>query len=288
VGRRRRRKLANARMKSVMHIAVAAAQAGASVLKQGLEQDLEFHAKDGSRTSLVTSVDLQSQQEIVRVIQGAFPDHAIIGEEGNVGESRAESVWFVDPLDGTTNYMHKFPSYCVSIAHCDARGVGHAVVYDPFRNDLFIAERGLGAKHNGRPISVSGTSLLRDSLLSTQVQSDESTTLDRFAFRARRFVGAARALRIIGAPALALAYVARGWLDAYCETNMSPWDTLAGTLLVQEAGGCVTTFSGQTRPIGKHTSILASNAKLHDELLGILAVEEQEQSREAHTAETLQ
>jgi myo-inositol-1(or 4)-monophosphatase len=275
-------------MKSLMHIAVAAAQAGASVLKQGLEQAFEFHAKDGSRTSLVTSVDLQSQQEIVRVIQGAFPDHAIVGEEGNVGESCAESVWFVDPLDGTTNYMHKFPSYCVSIAHCDALGVAHAVVYDPFREDLFMAERSLGAKHNGRAISVSGTSLLRDSLLSTQVQSDEAATLDRFAQRARRFVGAARALRIIGAPALALAYVARGWLDAYCETNMSPWDTLAGTLLVQEAGGCITTFSGQARPIGKHTSIVASNAKLHDDLLSILAIEEQERRQESQKARILQ
>jgi myo-inositol-1(or 4)-monophosphatase len=275
-------------MKSVMHIAIAAAQAGASVLKQGLDHDLEFHGKDGSRTSLVTSVDLQSQQEIVRVIHGAFPDHAIVGEEGNAGASGAESVWFVDPLDGTTNYMHKFPSYCVSIAHCDAHGVTHGVVFDPFRNDLFTAERGLGAEHNGRPVSVSGTRLLRDSLLSTQVQSDDPRTLDRFAHRARRFVGAARALRIIGAPALALAYVARGWLDAYCETNMSPWDTLAGTLLVQEAGGCVTTFSGQARPIRSHTSILASNGKVHDDLLKILTIEEQERSQEAHTAEALQ
>jgi myo-inositol-1(or 4)-monophosphatase len=275
-------------MTTTLQIAIAAAEAAGEVLRRGSRQELAFHAKDGSRTSLVTSVDLHSQEEIVRVIQKERPGDGIIGEEGTVGDPEAESVWFVDPLDGTTNYMQGLPFYCVSIAHCDARGIAHGVVYDPFHDDLFIAERGLGAKQNGSPLRTSGTALLRDSVLSTQVQSDETATLDQFARRARRFVGAARALRVIGAPALALAYVARGWLDAYCETNMSPWDTLAGTLLVQEAGGRVTTFKGNARPVRPHSSIIASNGTLHNELLKILAVEEHEGRQQPHAVETFQ
>ena len=153
------------------------------------------------------------------------------------------------------------------------QGLAHGVVYDPFHDNLFVAARGGGATHNGHPIAVSSTLELPTSLLSTQVQSDDPIMLDRYASRSRRFVAAARAVRALGAPALALAYVACGWLDAFCEPDMSPWDTLAGTLLIQEAGGRVTTFTGTTRPLAERTDILGSNGLLHAKMLSLLEPE---------------
>ena len=256
-----------------MDVAVEAARAAGSVLKEGRHRKLEIYEKAASRTSIVTWADLRSQEAIARVIRTAYPDDAVIGEEGTVGDTRANSVWFVDPLDGTTNYSHGLPFYCVSIAHCDVQGLAHGVVYDPFHDNLFVAARGGGATHNGHPIAVSSTLELPTSLLSTQVQSDDPIMLDRYASRSRRFVAAARAVRALGAPALALAYVACGWLDAFCEPDMSPWDTLAGTLLIQEAGGRVTTFTGTTRPLAERTDILGSNGLLHAKMLSLLEPE---------------
>jgi len=253
-----------------LKVAIAAAKAGGEVLKRGRTRELEIKEKDESRTSIVTSVDLQSQQEIVNVIRKAFPGHAIVGEEGTTGDSQAECIWFVDPLDGTTNYSHGLPFYCVSVALCDQHGICAGVIYDPYREDLFLASRGGGAKLNGRGVVVSSTRSLRTSILATQVQSDNPIMLDRYASRSRRFVASARAHRAIGSPALSLAYVAAGWLDAYCEPDMSPWDTLAGTLLVREAGGRVTTFVGEELPVRKPASILASNGLLHADLLQLL------------------
>lgn len=260
-------------MTQLLEIAIEAAKAGGAVLRRGLDRDLETHEKDASRTSIVTWADIRSQEEIVRVIRGAYPDHTVVGEEGTVGQGGGDSVWFVDPLDGTTNNSHGYPFYCVSIAQCDPRGIAHGVVYDPYHEDLFVAVRGGGATHNGRRIAVSSIRDLRASLIATEVQSDVPAMLDRYAERSRRLVEVARAVRAPGAPALALAYVARGWLDAFCEPDLSPWDTLAGALLVQEAGGHVTTFDGSPRSVDRHATILASNGLLHQELLKLLEPE---------------
>lgn len=260
-------------MSQTLDVAIEAARAAGAVLQEGRQRKLEICEKDASRTSIVTEADLRSQEAIVRVIRGVYPEDAVIGEEGTEGDKGADSVWFVDPLDGTTNYSHGLPFYCVSIAHCDAQGVAHGVIYDPFHENLFVAARGGGATHNGYPVAVSSTLELRTSLLSTQVQSDDPIMLDRYASRSRRFVAAARAVRALGAPALALAYVACGWLDAFCEPDMNPWDTLAGTLLIQEAGGRVTTFTGTTRPLAERTDILGSNGLLHMKVLSLLEPE---------------
>jgi myo-inositol-1(or 4)-monophosphatase len=253
-----------------LEVAIAAARAGGDVLRAGLDQRELDVVEKGSRTSLVTSVDLGSQEAIVGVIREAFPGHAVVGEEGTIGDPDAGSVWVVDPLDGTTNYAHGFPFYCVSVALRTRETVSLGVVLDPARDDLFVARRGQGATHNGTTMQVSGVAELRRSLLSTQVQSDDPAQLDRYAQHARLIVGAARAHRALGAPALALAYVARGWLDCFCEPRMSPWDTLAGSLLVEEAGGRVTTFAGEPRPLEPSSDVLASNGLLHDDLIRLL------------------
>jgi myo-inositol-1(or 4)-monophosphatase len=149
-------------------------------------------------------------------------------------------------------------------------GVGIGVVHDPLRDDLFVAVRGEGATRNGGRLVVSEQRSLRTGVLSTQVQSDDPVVLDRYAARLRSFLSVARAVRSLGAPALALAYVSCGWLDAFCEDDMNPWDTLAGTLLIEEAGGRATTFDGAPRPLDHRADILASNGHLHEQLIGIL------------------
>jgi myo-inositol-1(or 4)-monophosphatase len=252
-------------------VAIEAARAAGAVLLNGRKRALNVQEKDSSRTSIVTEADINSQREIVRIIRRACPDDLIVGEEGSDGDGNATARWYVDPLDGTTNYAHDLPFYCTSIAYCDARGVGVGVVFDPSRNDMFVAVRGQGATHNGEAIGVSRRRELRTSVLATQVQSDDERVLDGYTARLRAFLDVARAVRSLGAPALALAYVACGRLDAFCENDMIPWDTLAGTLLIEEAGGRVSTFSGELRPVGTRTDILASNGHLHDELVELLS-----------------
>lgn len=256
---------------SAQEVAMDAARAAAAILQQGLERDISISEKEESRSSIVTWADLRAQEEIVRVVSAAFPDHAIVGEEGLAGEEGGDFVWYVDPLDGTTNYSHHLPLYCVSLALCDSEGVALGLVLDPWRDDLFLATRGEAATHNGRKMSVATTRELRGSLLSTQVQSDDPAFWERYLERARAFLSVGRAVRSLGSPALAMAYVARGWLDCFCEEAMSPWDTLAGTLLVECAGGRVTDFEGSDRPADRHCDVLASNGGLHDELVALLA-----------------
>jgi myo-inositol-1(or 4)-monophosphatase len=250
-----------------VEVAVEAAKIAGAAIQSSNGADLNILEKDSSRTSIVTAADLRSQREIIRTIRQAFPHDLIVGEEGSDGNNMSPSRWYVDPLDGTSNYAHGLPFYCVSIVYCDADGIAAGVIYDPVRNEMFTAVRDGGATLNGRPITVSANAQLRSSLVSTQVQSDDAKVLDRHTRRLRTFLGVARAVRSLGAPALALAYVACGRLDAFFEDDMSPWDTLAGALMVEEAGGLVTTFAGQQRPIDERDDILATNGRLHDDML---------------------
>lgn len=257
-----------------LDVAIEAAKSAGAVIRTDHGADLNIREKDSSRTSIVTAADLRSQQEVIRTIRRAFPHDLIVGEEGSDGKSTSPSRWYVDPLDGTTNYAHGLPFYCVSIAYCDEDGVATGVIYEPVRNEMFTAMRYGGAMLNGSPITVSVNTQLRSSVVSTQVQSDDATILDRYTSRLRAFLGVARAVRSLGAPALALAYVACGRLDAFFEADMSPWDTLAGTLLVEEAGGLATTFNGLRRSPDQKADILATNGRLHDQITARLASHE--------------
>lgn len=253
-----------------LEVAIEAAKIAGAAIRSSNGVDLNIREKDSSRSSIVTAADLRSQQEVIHVIRRAFPYDLIVGEEGIDGKGPSPSRWYVDPLDGTTNFAHRLPFYCVSIAYCDADGVATGVVYDPARHEMFTAVRNGGARLNDCPIAVSANRQLRSSLVATQVQSDDEKALDRYTYRLRKLLGMARAVRTLGAPALALAYVACGRLDAFFEADMSPWDTAAGTLLVEEASGRVTTFGAAARPIDQKADILASNALLHDDILAVL------------------
>ena len=219
--------------------------------------------------NLVTDVDLASERLIREAISTYYPRHEVLGEEGGLSESGSEYRWVVDPLDGTTNYAHGYPIFCVSIA-LECKGeIVLGVVYDPMRDELFSAERGGGAALNNRPILISKTAELMQGLLSTgfpyDIKTSKLTNLDHWA----NFAMNAQALRRDGAAALDLCYVACGRFDGFWELNLSPWDTAAGALIVTEAGGRVTNFSGG--PFSNYKpEVVASNGLIHDRMLEVL------------------
>ena len=221
--------------------------------------------------NLVTDVDLASERLIREAISTYYPRHEILGEEGGLSESDSEYRWVVDPLDGTTNYAHGYPIFCVSIA-LECKGeIVLGVVYDPMRDELFTAEQGGGAALNNRPIRVSKTAELIQGLLSTgfpyDIKTSKLTNLDHWA----NFAMNAQALRRDGAAALDLCYVACGRFDGFWELNLSPWDTAAGALIVTEAGGRVTNFSGG--PFSNYKpEVVASNGLIHDRMLEVLKI----------------
>ena len=219
--------------------------------------------------NIVTDVDLASERLIREAISTYYPRHEVLGEEGGLAESGSEYRWIVDPLDGTTNYAHGYPIFCVSIA-LECKGeIVLGVVYDPMRDELFTAERGGGAALNNRPIHVSKTAELMQGLLSTgfpyDIKTSKLTNLDHWA----NFAMNAQALRRDGAAALDLCYVACGRFDGFWELNLSPWDTAAGALIVTEGGGRVTNFSGG--PFSNYNpEVVASNGLIHDRMLEVL------------------
>ncbi|MCI0491043.1 MAG: inositol monophosphatase [Blastocatellia bacterium] len=223
--------------------------------------------------NLVTDVDLASERLIRDLIADHYPRHEVLAEEGGLGEMRSEYRWIIDPLDGTTNYAHGYPVFCVSIA-LEYRGETLlGVVYDPCRDELFTAERGAGAALNHKPIRVSETSDLMQSLLSTgfpyDIKTARLTNLDHWS----NFAMNAQALRRDGAAALDMCYVACGRFDGFWELNLSAWDMAAGALIVREAGGRVSDFSGNEFSHYK-PEVIASNGLIHAPMIEVLAMSE--------------
>jgi myo-inositol-1(or 4)-monophosphatase len=221
---------------------------------------------------LVTEADIASERLIVERIRSYHPRHAILTEESGdvvaLGDVDSEYKWIIDPLDGTTNYAHGYPVFCVSIALEHEGRVVVGVVYDPTRDELFAAERGGGATLNGRSLRVSETSELNDALLCTGFPYDVRDRGD-FARHFRNFIMRAQSVRRDGAAALDLAYVAAGRFDAFYEEGLRPWDVAAGVLLVEEAGGRVTHYDGS--PFRVYTPpIAASNGLIHEAMLDVL------------------
>jgi myo-inositol-1(or 4)-monophosphatase len=224
---------------------------------------------------LVTVADRTSEKLIRERLAVAFPEHGIYGEEGTRDRMEGEFRWYVDPLDGTTNFAHGFPQFCVSLG-LEQRAAGlapgeggtlaAAVIYDPMRDELFVAERGRGALLNGKPMRVSRTPALYEALVATGFPSRKRHASPNIHFY-QEFTLRSHGVRRAGSAALDLAYVAAGRLDAFWEFNLNPWDTAAGILLVEEAGGKVTDFSGGHFKLDSR-EILASNGLIHAELLG--------------------
>jgi myo-inositol-1(or 4)-monophosphatase len=214
---------------------------------------------------LVTEADRASEKLIVQRIRESFPSHDIVGEEGTRKDSGSDFRWYVDPLDGTTNFAHGYPVFCVSLGIQSKAGLVAGVLYDPTRDELFAAEKGKGAMLNGRPIQVSKTKKLSESLLATGFPSHKRHKNPNIHFY-HQLTLRSHGLRRAGSAALDLANVASGRYDGFWEFNLNPWDTSAGVLLVLEAGGTVTRFDGSPWRIDS-SETLASNTLLHDELM---------------------
>jgi myo-inositol-1(or 4)-monophosphatase len=214
---------------------------------------------------LVTVADRSAEEFIVGRIRKQWPGHDLIGEEGSRTETGSDFRWYVDPLDGTTNFAHGYPVFCVSIALEQRNERIAGVIFDPSRNEMFAAEKGGGGRLNGRPIHVSQTRRLAESLVATGFPSHKRHKNPNIHFY-HQITLRSHGVRRAGSAALDLCYVACGRYDAYWEFNLNPWDTAAGVLLVEEAGGTVTNFSGGAFAIDSR-EVLASNVLLHDELL---------------------
>jgi myo-inositol-1(or 4)-monophosphatase len=251
----------------LLAVATAAARAAGIAIVEGRRGPVDV-AHKSERTSLVTAVDIAAQEEAVRVIMGHYPHHAIVGEEGRSGVEGAELTWLVDPLDGTSNYAHGVPFACTSVAVCDAAGVVAGAILEPFRDELFTASRGGGAWLAGEQLHVSTTATLGQALVCTGVQCDDPHATDAFGQRIVALVGRCRAVRCLGSPALCLAYIAAGRVDAFLEADSTyAWDVGAGALLITEAGGRIDDIDGGPLNLGPGlANVLASNGLIHDAL----------------------
>jgi myo-inositol-1(or 4)-monophosphatase len=256
-------------MQPLLNIAVRAARRAGEVIVRSLNrlESLTITAK--GRNDYVTEIDRAAEAEIIATIRRHHPQHAFLAEEsGALGED--ETLWIVDPLDGTTNFLHGYPVFAVSIA-CQIRGrLEHAVVYDPLRQELFTASRGAGAHLDNHRMRVSKTRALDGALVATGFPYRANIRyLDAYLAMLRTVTEQAAGVRRAGAAALDLAYVAAGRVDAFWELGLSAWDTAAGTLLIQEAGGRTGTLAGAAYAQRGH--IVAGNPKVYAALIEALA-----------------
>jgi myo-inositol-1(or 4)-monophosphatase len=231
-------------MHPMLNIAVRAARKAGSIINRASLDLGGLEVRSKRQNDFVTRVDTAAEEAIIDVVRKAYPDHAILAEESGAAEGQAEYQWIIDPLDGTTNFIHGFPQYGVSIGIRHRGVLAHGVVYDPNRNELFTASKGGGAFLNDRRMRVSKCLRLGDALVGTGFPFRELTRIDRYTGQMKNMMEKSAGVRRAGAAALDLAYVACGRLDAFWEMGLSPWDMAAGALLIQEAGGLVGDLNG--------------------------------------------
>ena len=256
-------------MQPLLNLAVRAARRAGDIIVRALPrlEAVEIHTK--GRNDYVSEVDRAAEADIIETVRRLYPDHAFLAEESGASGSN-EVVWIIDPLDGTTNFLHGFPTFAVSIAAQVKGRLEHAVVFDPMRQEMFTASRGEGAQCEGRKIRVSKQTTLEGSLIATGFPfRADSPWIDEYLAMLKAVMTRAAGLRRPGAAALDLAYVAAGRCDGFWELGLKPWDTAAGTLLVTEAGGRVGTLEGDDYKQGGH--IIAGTPKVYTALVALLA-----------------
>jgi myo-inositol-1(or 4)-monophosphatase len=253
----------------MISVAIEAAREAGRFLKYSVGKVRTIEVKQGEVRNLVSEIDKGSEERIVSIIRRHFPTHAILAEEGGGSDSSSEIKWIIDPLDGTTNFLHGVPIFSVTIA-VERRGeIVCGVTYDPNTDELYTAEKGSGAFVNGKRLKVSASTEIINSLLVTGFPYDLAArpgqTVDHFI----RFLMEARGVRRLGSAALDLAFVAAGRFDGFWEVYLNPWDMAAGSLLVTEAGGTVSGYDG--RPLDLYAKrIVASNGKIHQKMVELL------------------
>jgi myo-inositol-1(or 4)-monophosphatase len=255
----------------MLNIAIKAARAaGAIINRAALDIELLKVARKGPN-DFVSEVDRAAEQAIIDILLEAYPGHAVLAEESGRerGAKDSEFLWIIDPLDGTTNFLHGFPVYAVSIALAHRGVVQQAVVYDPTRNDLFMASRGRGAFLNDRRLRVSKRTRLADSLVGTGFPFRKGDNFKRYVKMFEEVMQACAGLRRPGAAALDLCYVAAGYYDGFFEMGLSPWDAAAGSLIITEAGGLVGNFTGEADFLYQR-EVVAGNPRVYGQLVQIL------------------
>jgi myo-inositol-1(or 4)-monophosphatase len=256
----------------LLDVCIAAARAGGAILIEGLDRDKQVEMKS-ERASIVTWADVTAQAEIFRIIGDSFPEHAILGEEGDGGGSDTSYTWIVDPLDGTSNYAAGIPFACTSVAVRDADGVVAGAIFEPFRSELFTAVRGGGAWLAGKRLQVKDNDSLDRALVATGLQSDDPRQINAHSKRIEALHLYTRGARLLGSPALCLAYVASGRIDAFYERDATyAWDVAAGSLLIKEAGGRCEDLDGGPVSVEGHdvSNVLATNGTIHDDLFALI------------------
>lgn len=250
--------------------AVKAARRAGTIINRASQDvgSLKIHTK--TCNDFVSEVDHAAEQAIIEVLKDAYPDHGFLGEESGNSNSDSDYLWIIDPLDGTTNFLHGFQQYAVSIALQEKGVLTQAVVYDPSRNDLFTATKGRGAFLNDRRIRVSNRSRLQDSIIGTGFPFRDFQHLDIYMGMLKDMIKKCAGIRRPGAAALDLCYVAAGWYDGFFEINLSQWDIAAGGLIIQEAGGLVGDFEGNEGWL-ETGNIVGANPKVFAQVLQVLA-----------------
>jgi len=246
----------------------AARKAGGIIHRASFDLD-KLTVRSKRHNDFVSEVDHAAEEAIIDVLREAYPAHGFLAEESGEKDARADYVWVIDPLDGTTNFLHGFPQYCVSIALLHKSVPQQAVIYDPNRNELFTATRGSGAFLNDRRIRVSRADRLDGALIGTGFPFRQMEHVDRYLTMFRTILRGTAGIRRAGAAALDLAWVAAGRMDGFWEIGLSPWDMAAGALLVREAGGLVGDFAGEDGYM-QSGEIVASNAKIFSAMLTAL------------------
>ncbi len=255
-------------MQPLLNIAVRAARRAGDLIVRNVDRVPSLGVRTKSRNDFVTEIDQLAERDIVETIRRTHPDHGFLGEEG--GRSGGdEFVWIIDPLDGTTNFLHGFPTFAVSLA-CEHRGrLEHGVVYDPMRQELFTASRGDGAQLDGRRIRVSRQVELEGSLIGTGFPYRANARwIDEYLAMLKAIMQQAAGIRRPGAAALDLAYVAAGRIDGFWEIGLNAWDTAAGTILITEAGGRIGTLSGGEYRQGGN--VIAGTPKVYEAMVECL------------------
>jgi myo-inositol-1(or 4)-monophosphatase len=253
-----------------LDFAVDLARSAGDVLKHYMSREKQVQFK--GRANLVTVADKEAEALIISRIRKQYPAHSILAEEsGASGPSeRGEGKWIIDPLDGTTNFAHQYPFFCVSIGFEQSGNIVCGAVYDPVRDEMFSGARGMGSFVNGEPLRVSDAETLRSGLIMTGFPYGFREKIKAVVAQFEAFLVESQAVRRGGSAALDLCYTALGRVDGFWEMDLHPWDTAAGLVILEEAGGLVTDFSG--KPFSVYgTEIVASNGRIHEEMLGVLA-----------------
>jgi myo-inositol-1(or 4)-monophosphatase len=249
----------------MLNIAIRAARSAGNIIIRSLQHVEHLEVTTKGRNDFVTDVDRLAEQEIINIIQKSYPDHAILAEEsGEKGDN--ETVWIIDPLDGTANFLHGYPHYCVSIGIMVRGRIEHGVIYDPLRDELFTASRGAGAQLNDRRLRVTKQKTLAGSLIATGFPFKYHEHFPAYLATFNAVFPEVSDLRRGGSAALDLAYVAAGRVDGYWELGLQKWDLAAGVLLIEEAGGVVSDFTGGDDYI-ENGNLVAGNVSIQQQLL---------------------